>query len=106
MLNGSDDFFTAPSKDERIAAFKPCDSLSLQRMLDDQLIDPRLTWCGTARKLAHINSLGIRPRFIKQLARSKPIIKHNIRFAQQAQSLHRDQFWIARACTDEREVAS
>src|SRR6185369_5535077 len=70
--------FAAPSEDERISAFEPCNRLAFQRLFDEQRVDLPLFVIVRSANLAGVDQLGMRRGEFKKLLVGEVIVDHNV----------------------------
>ena len=90
-------FFTTAPKNHGVTALEARDNLSLQRLLNNNIINLILRNCMSRRALARKNQLTalLRPR--NQLGTRKCVINQNVAFLDAGLRLQRDQPNISRA---------
>ena len=87
-------FFSASSKDERVAAFQTHDDLSRTRFVDEQLIDPLLSGRTFAGLLADIDELGVL-RELQEVGMNQTVVGDDFGARENLGSPSRDQSGVA-----------
>ena len=100
------DLLAAASEDKRISAFQTQYSLALLCQSHEQLIDAFLGQCMAISFLAGIYHFGIPTHHVEYRLCHQPVIHHHICLLHQSQCPKGDQVRIARAGTDEVNLAA
>ena len=93
-------FFSAPSKDVRVAAFEPHNGFACARLGNEQLVQFGLGNGGLFGSLAPVDNLGGWRGKPKQVLIDQRIINHHVRPPEQLRATQRQQTGIARPCPD------